>query len=662
MSTTHLRLLAAVLAACAALAGCSAASDDTTGDVTPHDDGGRDGEAEVGDVTDAPEVVVCSPNVVQCVGGDAHTCNATGDGWVSIDECVDPTATCVPEVGCAVCNPDAAPTCVDGMTARDCAADGSAWITDNCDSALGEHCEAGECTDLSAACQAARLANSYEACDYFGTQTINAELRNTLDVGSPPPFKFAFVVGNRQTTDAHVEVQTATGVAATATVAPNSTQTIELEWNEAVRRPSTTPSTAWPTYDSYYSALYTAAAYRVKSDVPVTVYQFNPLKYVYTVLIYSFSSDASLLLPKHVLTGNYMVASRPTFMWRSRNPALTPPVDSYRGIPGFFTVVGVEDGTSVTVTFTADTVAGQTGSGISAYTAGSTATFMLDKFDVLQILSRVPADCTVTREEVDPANPSLLAGYCEMPRTLDLTGTLIRATRPVALFSGHSCSFVPYDRWACDHLEEQIFPLEAWGKRYLASRSDPIADAPDDEPNVWRVISREDDNDITFMPDAWIPVTLDRGEFIEISSKQDFVIEGTQPLLAVQFLYGEGSDLDSIGDPSMSLAVPIEQYRTGYNFLAPEDYHDDAAIGLRGQNWVNVMAPMTATVTLDGTPVTGLTAVEGTTFGVARVQIPGGSHAISSTVEFGITCYGYGNYTSYMYPGGLDVDPINPFL
>ena len=63
--------------------------------------------------------------------------------------------------------------------------------------------------------------------------------------------------------------------------------------------------------------------------------------------------------------------------------------------------------------------------------------------------------------------------------------------------------------------------------------------------------------------------------------------------------------------------------------------------------------------TLDGVPVSGFSGIGGSGYGVARVEIPGGSHEIASTDEFGITCYGYGNYTSYMYPGGLDVDQIN---
>jgi hypothetical protein len=630
-----------------ALAGCPASSDDTA-DVPNRDDGRTDDGDGGGDVPDVPEVVTCAPNVVQCMGGNAFTCNATGDGWADSAECTGTTPVCVPEMGCRVCSPGVA-TCTDDMHAEICDDDGMALVTDDCDAALGESCVAGECTDLSAACQEARLANSYEGCDYWATQTVNSQLRTDfLD-----SFHYSLVIGNRQTVEAHVEVQGPSGILGSATVVPNSTQVIQLEWNEDVRRPAT--GTMPPLV--YHSALFPGVAYRVKSDVPVTVYQFNPLEYWPIPMIGSFSNDASLLLPKHVLTRNYIVASRPTFMWRERNPAVEDS-EVFHGIPGFFAVVGVEDGTEVTVDFTARTTAGVTGSGITAYAPGSTGTFTVNKFDVLQILSEVPASCTISREEVHPSNPYLMSGYCDLGDPYDLTGTLITTSKPVAVYSGHDCTFVPFDRWACDHLEEQMFPLEAWGTTYLATRTDPVAD----ETNIYRVISREDGNRITFTPDAWAPVDLNRGEWVEIQSTADFQIEGTEPLLAVQFLVGQGDVLDSIGDPSMSLAVPVQQYRTAYNFLAPDDFREDPTIGQHGENWVNVTAPTGATVMLDGSAVTGFTPIGDTGFGVSRVQIAGGSHAITSTVEFGITCYGYGNYTSYMYPGGLDVDPISPFL
>jgi len=43
----------------------------------------------------------------------------------------------------------------------------------------------------------------------------------------------------------------------------------------------------------------------------------------------------------------------------------------------------------------------------------------------------------------------------------------------------------------------------------------------------------------------------------------------------------------------------------------------------------------------------------------ARVTIRPGVHQVLSTQPFGIIVYGFGSYTSYMYPGGLDLRVIN---
>jgi hypothetical protein len=56
--------------------------------------------------------------------------------------------------------------------------------------------------------------------------------------------------------------------------------------------------------------------------------------------------------------------------------------------------------------------------------------------------------------------------------------------------------------------------------------------------------------------------------------------------------------------------------------------------------------------------IPALTAIGGTGFGVARVEVSNqgdGTHALSGDQKFGVQVYGYGQYTSYWYPGGLDL-------
>jgi len=226
----------------------------------------------------------------------------------------------------------------------------------------------------------------------------------------------------------------------------------------------------------------------------------------------------------------------------------------------------------------------------------------------------------------------------------------------VGVIAGHNCDFVPCDKWACDHLEEALFPLEAWGKDYIVSASEPLRA----EPNLVRVVSSVDGNSLTFDPaSVHAAVTLNRGQSLDFEASQDFRVVGTEAFAVVQHLVGQDyagistGGMEGNGDPAFSLAIPTEQFRTSYDFLAPLTYVI---------SYVNVTGPSGATVTLDGAPVTGFREVGGTGFATARVEISGGAHHIEGGSPFGIVVYGFGSYTSYMYPGGLDFEAINiPF-
>ena len=101
----------------------------------------------------------------------------------------------------------------------------------------------------------------------------------------------------------------------------------------------------------------------------------------------------------------------------------------------------------------------------------------------------------------------------------------------------------------------------------------------------------------------------------------------------------------------MTIAIGQEQYRTSYLFHAPTNYQ---------YSYMNVVAPNGAAVTLDGTdiPPASFTAIGATGYSVPRATLSNagnGNHTISSTKAFGISVYGYGQYTSYWYPGGSNL-------
>jgi hypothetical protein len=112
---------------------------------------------------------------------------------------------------------------------------------------------------------------------------------------------------------------------------------------------------------------------------------------------------------------------------------------------------------------------------------------------------------------------------------------------------------------------------------------------------------------------------------------------------------GSSTDAECIGDANMTLAIPTAQYLSDYTFYTPSSYAYD---------YVDVIAPMTSSVILDGAPIPALTAIGAGTYGLAQIQVAAGVHTMSGSSPFGITLYGYDYAISYSCVGGLDLKTI----
>lgn len=49
----------------------------------------------------------------------------------------------------------------------------------------------------------------------------------------------------------------------------------------------------------------------------------------------------------------------------------------------------------------------------------------------------------------------------------DLTGHFVNSSRPISVYSGHACAFVPEDKFFCDHIVEQIPPVSELGREHI---------------------------------------------------------------------------------------------------------------------------------------------------------------------------------------------------
>jgi hypothetical protein len=592
-----------------------------------------------------------------CTEGETR-CDASGTmvqvcvsgQWELQTTCMGATPYCY--MGqCVTCQPNQ--RYCEGNQVYQCDANGtSGQVVETCDEAGGETCVAGNCVSL---CEQAEDTNSYIGCEYWAASTANPQLDGAFNND------YSLVVHNGNEVPATVSITKNEAAVTQEVVQPGEMKVIQLAYDPDLKLDP----------ENMESMIVVGGAYHVISTVPVTVYQFNPLNYELNTQCevdpylesppcFSHSNDASLLLPAHVLSVNYMIMARPTF---------GVAVDQGLGmgemgfIPGYFTIVGTENNTTVTVNFSAHT---KDGPQVGAFAPGDSQQFQLNAGQVMQIISAIPTSCTGEQSSDDcNGQTGATCEYCNMQEPYDLTGTVIQSTAPVAVFSGHICDFVPYNFWACDHLEEQMIPSESWGKKFIATRTEPQSpDTP--EPNLYKILSRDDGNTVTFYPSSvHQQVNLDAGQYVAFMSTEDFSVESTQPMMVAQFTVGQNyytTDLDYHGDPAFALVVPFEQYRDTYNFLVPETIT---------YNFVNIIAEVGEAgqddpgIVLDGGQISfaGASPIGNTRYAVVRVDLsnsPIPYHTISGAQPFGIMVYGFAKYTSYFYPGGLNLDYIYP--
>lgn len=337
------------------------------------------------------------------------------------------------------------------------------------------------------------------------------------------------------------------------------------------------------------SALREDGGYHLQSDVPVAAVHHGPGGP-------GPSGDASLLLPEHALGTRHVVAA-------GREGTTSS------GHLGYFVVIAAADRTLVRWTPPVLTLGGP---GVPEVQAGDTGEVALDRLQVLQVAA---------------------------PTKLDLSGTLVVADLPVWVVGGAACASVPATMSSCDHVEEQLIPLDRWGTSYVAAR----APARGGEAFHWRVYAGADAVTITTLPDqTGGPVVLSLGESLAFTSAESFVVTGDGPFLPVQLLESRGAGAD-LGDPAAAQLVPVEQFERRYTLSAREGDVTHSLQVIRALGGPEVL--------LDGAAVGGYAPLGA--YEVADWPLLPGPHVAASEQPFGVVRYGHSKATAYAYPGGL---------
>ena len=344
------------------------------------------------------------------------------------------------------------------------------------------------------------------------------------------------------------------------------------------------------------SEVYTYSAGRVEkkglvvtSTAPMSLYAANFKEHTY---------DATIVMPTTALGTDYVVQMYEADMSSKE-----------------ISVVATADNTQVTITPHARTTLGQV--------KGVSFTITLQRGESYMLMSN------------DSGN--------------DFSGTRIQSDKPVAVFAGHSCLYVPVDNPTCDHIVEQQLPTLMWGKQFAVTKTK--------EHNGDRVMITARNNNTKVYVNGNLQTTLNELESYEFRLIDNSAyIETTEPTAC--YLYVEGAkDNNMVGDPSSVHISPIEQKIKRLTFAT---FQTDVS----RTHYVNVVTTEAGAraMKLDGVSIADqFSPVEGNNaLRFAQIHIQHGIHTLETNND-GFTgyVYGVGWCESYAYTIGSATVPLD---
>lgn len=398
------------------------------------------------------------------------------------------------------------------------------------------------------------------------------------------------------------------------------------------------------TFDAAPHGTSIGSAFHISTSIPVVAYDIYPYGGGQSAL-----TSATLLLP--------------TTSWGDNYIAVTAFGDGAGfGNFGSFPVVSVvahQDGTSVTFKPTVDVAAG---TGVTGTTAGTPATYTLDKGQVLQFTQ---------------------------PKALD--GSVIQSSAPVGVWGGKTTLGI---KACCDDSgHQQIPPIRALGSEYAGVRYRNRYDGIEESP-PWRMVGAADGTVLTWepAPPAGAPTTLALGQVAQFDAAGPFVVrsqDDKHPFYVAAHMTGAAEfdpeqlgtgSADGRGDAEFVNVIPPGEFLTRYVFFTDPTYSetDLVLVRVKGPGGFEDVVLDCAGPLGGWQPLGTSGKYEYTRFDLVRGNFQpqgncdNGRREISSAQPFGLTVWGWGSaatgpqfsgfytqYVSYAYPGGASVAPIN---
>ena len=238
---------------------------------------------------------------------------------------------------------------------------------------------------------------------------------------------------------------------------------------------------------------------------------------------------------------------------------------------------------------------------------------------------------------------------------LDMSGTIVIASKPVAVVSGVDRARPPGSKTS-DLLESFLLPVTQWGKQYILAT---VGSINRQQGDIFRIFAYENN---TIVQSAYQSEVLLSGAFTELKLGQNLTsfVNCDKPCQVIQYIRGEKIG-GKYADPSMIVLPSINQFVSYYQVILPYgvQYHDSITVMIRGIYKEGLY--------LNGTKLNGVQwkTIRGTQYVWTIVSIANSNTVTifhsSSAVKFGLLVYGWNSGVSYAYPGGFSLSNIRKY-
>ncbi len=376
-----------------------------------------------------------------------------------------------------------------------------------------------------------------------------------------------------------------------------------------------------------------------KTGVGIHIVSNDPVV-VYAHILNSARSGSSLILPTKTLGREYTAIS---FKSSGNSPA-----GGANGSPSGsqFTIVGVENNTTVEITPSVTDVA-------ATRPAGVPFSITLNQGDVYQFRSTYDKDITGT--------------------TIRSLATNTTSCKPIAVFSGSSWTSMNCSNASGgDNLFQQLMPLNSWGKNYITA---PFADRQYD---IFRIVLKDPATQVILNGTVLNAATLVNNTYYQFNSSAANVISTDKPVMVVQYMISQTCDTRNAaspgnppypGDPEMITLNPIEQTINDVTVVSARADLTPPNTNITKHFFTIILKTNSlSSLKIDGAAAVATPVVIGNTgYSYLQENVTAStnlnpSHRIKADSGFIALAYGLGNVESYGYNAGTNVKDLYQFV